>query len=136
MKSVFFYGLFMDEDMLIGKGFHPSNRKLAFANGYGLRIGEKATLVKSVSESSYGTVMDLSEDEIERLYSAPGVSDYVPEQIEVTDKDGNTYKVQCYNLPISKLTDSNREYAKSLSVAAQKMGLPKSYVEQILTWAK
>ena len=126
----------MDEDLLIGKGFHPSNRKLAFANGYGLRIGEKATLVKSVSESSYGIVMDLSEHEVERLYSAPGVSDYVPEKIEVTDKDGNTYIVQCYNLPVSNLTSSNREYAMSLSLAAQKMGLPKSYVEQILTWAK
>lgn len=109
MKSVFFYGLFMDEDLLIGKGIHPSNRKLAFANGYGLRIGEKATLAKSVSESSYGIVMDISEDEVKRLYSAPGVSDYVPEQIEVTDKDGNTYIVQCYNLPVSKLTGSNRE---------------------------
>jgi hypothetical protein len=33
MESVFFYGLFMDEDLLIGKGFHPSNKKLAFAIG-------------------------------------------------------------------------------------------------------
>ena len=136
MKSVFFYGLFMDEDLLIGKGFHPSNRKLAFANGYGLRIGEKATLVKSLSESSYGIVMDLSENEIERLYSAPGVSDYVPERIEVTDEDGKNYMVQCYNLPVFKLTGSNREYAKSLSIAAQKMGLPKSYIKQLLTWVK
>ena len=126
----------MDEDLLIGKGFHPSNRKLAFANGYGLRIGEKATLVKSLSESSYGIVMDLSENEIERLYSAPGVSDYVPERIEVTDEDGKNYMVQCYNLPVFKLTGSNREYAKSLSIAAQKMGLPKSYIKQILTWVK
>ncbi|NIT58557.1 MAG: gamma-glutamylcyclotransferase [Aliifodinibius sp.] len=136
MSSVFFYGLFMDKDLLIKKGFHPSNIKLAFAMGYGLRIGEKATLVKSESERSYGIVMDLNEDEIERLYSAPGVSDYVSEQIEVTDDTGNTYKVQCYNLPISKLAGSNREYAESLSVAAQKMGLPKIYVEQILTWVK
>ncbi len=136
MKSVFFYGLFMDEDILKEKGFHPTNKKLTVANGYGLRIGEKATLIKSESESSYGIVMDLSEDEIERLYSAPGVSEYVPEEIEVTDNDGNNYKVLCYNLPISKLTGSNIEYAKSLSVAAQKMGLPKSYVEQILTWVK
>ena len=136
MKSVFFYGLFMDEDLLTGKGFHPSNRKLVFAKGYGLRIGEKATLVKSESEISYGIVMDLSEDEIENLYSSPGVTDYVQEDIEVTDFDGNTYNVQCYNLPVSKLTGSNSEYAKSLSVAAQKMGLPKSYINQILTWAK
>ena len=123
MKSVFFYGLFMDEYLLIGKGFHPSNRKLAFANGYGLRIGEKATLVKSVSESSYGIVMDLSEDEIDRLYSASGVSDYVPEQIEVTDKDGNTYKVQCYNLPVSKLTGSNREVHKVIICRRSKNGI-------------
>ena len=136
MKSVFFYGLFMDEELLISKGFHPSNKRLAFAKGYGLRIGEKATLVKSASESSYGIVMDLSENEIERLYSAPGVSDYLPEQTEVTDKAGNSYKVLCYILPVSRLSGSNKEYAKSLSVVAQKMGLPQTYIEQIMTWIK
>lgn len=126
----------MDEDLLLEKGFHPSNKRIALAKGYGLRIGEKATLIMSVSECSYGIVMDLSEYEIERLYSAPGVSDYVPEQIEVSDMNGNSYKVTCYNLPITKLTGSNIEYAKLLSVAAQKMGLPKSYIEEILLWAK
>ena len=136
MKSVFFYGLFMDEDLLKNKGFHPTNKKLAFADGFGLRIGEKATLIKSASERSYGIVMDLSEDEINRLYSAPGVEEYLPEEIEVFDMNGNADRVLCYNLPISKLTGSNKEYAKSLSAAAQKMGLPESYIEQILTWVK
>ena len=136
MKSVFFYGLFMDDDILRSKGFHPSDGKIAVAKGYGLRIGEKATLVQSSSECSYGIVMKLSEEEINSLYSAPGVSEYVPEQIEVTGQNGSTYKVICYNLPLSKLSGSNMEYAKSLSIAARKMGLPDTYVSQILAWAE
>ena len=126
----------MDDDILRSKGFHPSDGNIAVAKGYGLRIGEKATLVQSSSECSYGIVMKLSEEEINSLYSAPGVSEYVPEQIEVTGQNGSTYKVICYNLPLSKLSGSNREYAKSLSIAARKMGLPDTYVSQILAWAE
>ena len=126
----------MDVDLLKGKGFHPSNVKIAFAKDYGLKIGEKATLVKSASECSYGVVMNLTEEEIERLYSAPGVSEYLPEHIEVTEQNGNTCRVLCYNLPLSKLSGSNKEYAKSLAVAARKMGLPKIYINQILSWAE
>lgn len=126
----------MDDDLLKGRGFHPSNGKLAFAKGYGLRIGEKATLVQSPSESSYGIVMSLTEEEINKLYSAPGVSEYLPEHIEVTEENGNTYRVLCYNLPLSKLSGSNKAYAKLLSVAAKKMGLPKTYISQILSWAE
>lgn len=133
---MFFYGLFMDVDLLKGKGFHPSDVKIAFAKGYGLKIGEKATLVKSASESSYGIVMNLTEEEIDKLYSAPGVSEYLPEHIEVTELNGNSHGVLCYNLPLSKLSGSNKEYAKSLSLAAQKMGLPKAYINQILSWAE
>ena len=77
----------MDDDLLKEKGFHPSNGKIAFAKGYDLRIGEKAALVQSASESSYGIVMSLSEEEIDKLYSAPGVSEYVPEHIEVTEQN-------------------------------------------------
>ena len=119
-----------------GKGFHPSEGKIAFVEGYGLRIGARATLVKSASERSYGIVMALSEEEAESLYSGPSVSEYVPEQIEVTELTGATYNVTVYNLPISKLSGSNTEYAKALAVAARKMGLPQTYVQEILTWVQ
>lgn len=136
LKTIFFYGLFMDGDLLRKKGLHPTQGKIAFAQGYGLRIGERATLVKSESERSYGIIMNLSEEESENLYSDPSVSDYIAEQIEATELNGASYKVTCYNLPISKLSGSNKEYAKSLSIVAQKLGLPQTYVSEILTWAK
>lgn len=136
MKAIFFYGLFMDIDLLKGKGFTPTAEKLAYAEGYGLRIGERATLVKAEFERAYGIVMNLSEEEAETLYSGPGVSEYVPEEIYVTEAIGVRYKATVYNLPTSKLTGSNEEYAKSLCVAAKKMGLPETYINEILSWAE
>lgn len=136
MKAVFFYGLFMDADLLKGKSFHPAGGTVAFAKGYGLRIGEKSTLVPSASETVYGIVMSLAEEEIEKLYSEPGVSQYRPEYIEVTEQNGKTYKALCYILPKSKLSGSNEEYAASLVVAAEKMGLPATYINQIYSRAE
>jgi hypothetical protein len=45
MKSVFFYGLFMDPDLLKDKGLNPGASEPAQLAGYGLKIGARATLV-------------------------------------------------------------------------------------------
>jgi hypothetical protein len=37
--DVFFYGLFMDADLLRSKGVHPENVRQACAPGFALRIG-------------------------------------------------------------------------------------------------
>ena len=136
MKPIFFYGLFMDDELLRGKGFNPTLGKVAFVDGYGLRIGTRATLVKSENERSYGLIMNLSEEEIGELYSDPSVADYIPESVEAMDLNGATCKVTSYNLPISKLSGSNKGYAKALLIAAQKVGLPKSHIKEIQTWTK
>jgi hypothetical protein len=41
---VFFYGLFMDVDLLRSKGAQPENPRLASVSGFALRIGQRATL--------------------------------------------------------------------------------------------
>ena len=56
---VFFYGLFMDEHVLAGKGIEPSKVDLGFVDGYALRIGERATLVRRAGERAYGAAMDI-----------------------------------------------------------------------------
>lgn len=43
--DVFFYGLFMDADLFEAKGLRPRDPRRARIEGYGLRIGERATLV-------------------------------------------------------------------------------------------
>jgi hypothetical protein len=43
MKPAFFYGLFMDEALLKSKGFNPTCFEIACLEGFGLRIGERAS---------------------------------------------------------------------------------------------
>ena len=49
----------MDGDVLKDKGLNPHNIKRACLTGFGLRIGERATLEQSEEECSYGTLMQL-----------------------------------------------------------------------------
>ena len=134
MKSVFFYGLFMDDDLLKEKGLNPSNPKLAHVAGYGLRIGERATLESSAEERAFGSIMDLSGEELESLYGEKSVADYAPKQMIAIDMQGNSREVTSYILPTEKVSGSNSEYARLLAVAARKVGLPDAYIDEIETW--
>jgi hypothetical protein len=134
MKSVFFYGLFMDEDLLKEKGLNPSAATISYVTGYGLRIGERATLMQSSQQRSYGSVIQLDEEDIEILYGDKSVEDYVPEEVTAIDTNGSTIAAVSYILPISKLYGQNREYAKSLAVVARKIGLPAQYIDEIEKW--
>ena len=134
MKPVFFYGLFMDEGLLKGKGLSPSGVEIAFAEGFGLRVGERASLVESEGERAYGLIMFLSREELKALYGEKSVSDYQPEKLTVTTSNNKNIVATTYNLPVEKLTGQNREYARSLTALAKNVGLPPEYIEEIEKW--
>lgn len=134
LKTAFFYGLFMDEDLLKNKGLHPVDTKLAHVTGYSLWIGERATLERNLNKRVYGTVMKLVAENLDKLYSEKSLEDYVPLEMFATDRDGNTIEVVSYILPMEKVSGSNSEYAKSLAGTARKLGLPGDYIDEIETW--
>ena len=134
MKAVFFYGLFMDADLLFGKGLNPTQVRPAVVHGYGLRIGNRATLEKSDGESVYGSVMQLSEDELGSLYSEQSVSDYRPQEIRALTLDGEPLRVESYILSMDQVSGKNSDYAKALADVARKIGLPNRYVSEIEGW--
>jgi hypothetical protein len=134
MNNIFFYGLFMDEDLLKAKGLNPSNTKLAQVAGYGLRIGQRATLENSKAERTFGSIIELSSEEAGMLYSEKSVVDYVPKQLVAIDMQGNSLDVVSYILPMKNLSGSNSEYARSLALTAKKIGLPVEYINEIETW--
>ena len=131
MKSIFFYGLFMDENLLKKKGLNPSKPTVGYLNGYSLEIGERATLFKSDNEFTYGTIMNITEEEISNLYSDASVTDYVPEKVMITTLDNENVEAVVYNLQLEKLKGKNSEYAKSLLKVAQNYGFPNSYLDKI-----
>lgn len=128
---VFFYGLFMDESLLATKGIEPSEVQLGFVEGYGLRIGERATLVRRPDSRCYGAVMEITPSETTELYAEESVADYVPEPVIVEFADGSRVEATCYNLPSEKVTGSNKEYAESLLDVATRLDFPDSYLNQI-----
>jgi hypothetical protein len=130
--NVFFYGLFMDIEMLRARGLHPVNGRQACVPGMALRIGQRATLIPDPAKCVYGVVTSLPFEEIEQLYAEPSVSVYRPEAVIATLMDGSCIPALCFNLPSSDETvETNPDYAERLRVVANRLGLPVDYVTSI-----
>lgn len=130
--DVFFYGLFMDRQLLESKGIEPVDIRLAAVPGFVLRIGVRAALVPDPAGVVHGVLMKLSPGEIETLYSEPSVQGYRPEPVLATDNNGATVAALCYNLPDPPSADErNAEYASRLRILAERIGLPRNYVGSI-----
>jgi len=129
--NVFFYGLFMDEDVLAEKGISPSKVEVGFVDGLALRIGERATLIRAADTRSYGVMMNISSDQANELYAESSVADYVPESVTVELLNGSKVEASCYNLSVDKFTGANKVYAQALLEVANRLGLPESYLVEI-----
>ena len=130
--DVFFYGLFMDEELLRDKGISPSDAVLAAVRGFELRIGERAALAPASSGRVHGVVMSLPVDDVARLYAEPNVRAYEPQAVLVELQRGGIIPALCYNLPVPPpATARNPEYAAKLRAIAEKVGLPDRYIDGI-----
>jgi len=129
--NVFFYGLFMDENLLAKKGIAASNAVVGYVDGFRLRIGERATLQRCAGARAYGVMMAVSPNEVRELYAESSVADYVPASVTVELMDGSNAEASCYNLPSNKVTGTNKGYAEALLEVANRLGLPESYLGQI-----
>ena len=130
--AVFFYGLFMDDALLCSKGIVALNPRPASIEGFGLRIGRRATLVPARHERSYGMVMELTHQELQKLYSGPGLEHYRPETVTCTTLAGELVSALCFNLPNAPAPgEENKEYAAQLRSVLEKLGFPAEYVERI-----
>jgi hypothetical protein len=126
--DVFFYGWFMDPDLLRERGLEPSDPRLAAVDGYRFRIGERAALEPVVGEQAHGVVVGLTQTELDRLYADPSVSMYRPEVVVARLLDGRLIEVACYNTALSPDSPPNQAYLARWREIATKVGLPESYV--------
>ena len=128
----FFYGLFMDAQVLHEAGTKPSNFRRAYVADFALRIGRRATLVPSPGARAYGMLISLTHAELDRLYSAPGLEAYRPEAVIAHPSDGEATPALCYNLvEAPEPHERNPEYAKRLKSVLESLGFPADYVESV-----
>jgi len=79
--EAFFYGLYMDIDVLREAGVAPLAPRKAYVDGFALRIGQRATLLPSAGARAYGMLYTVTHTDLERLYTAPGLEQYRPEAV-------------------------------------------------------
>jgi gamma-glutamyl AIG2-like cyclotransferase len=130
--DVFFYGLFMDQDLLRAKGLEPQAAEPGWVEGLDLSIGQRAALVPKAGATVHGVVVSLTLAELDRLYSEPSVQAYRPQAVLVHLASGKITSALCYNLPQPpSAEDRNPDYAAKLRTVARKVGLPADYVRTI-----
>jgi len=138
MSKIFFYGLFMDRSLLTEKGLHPEIVGPAVLPGYRIHIGERATLLRSVSSRAYGIVMELADQEARALYSEPSVREYMRERVHVELLDtSEAVEAYCYNLPGELgLAGANPAYAIELAKLVEALQFDSAYVDEIAAFGK
>jgi len=130
--EVFFYGLFMDEELLRAKGVTPTELRPAVVRGFALRIGERATLVASDDHCVHGMLAALSRADLDRLYSEPSLRGYRPESVIANVPGGDAVPALCYNLIEPPSAEQhNPEYAARLRALADRLSFPADYVASI-----
>ena len=130
--DAFFYGLYMDDTVLRAAGVTPRTPRKARADGYALRIGQRATLVKAPGGVAWGMVYDLTPDELAKLYGAPGLEVYRPDEIEVALENRAIIPARVYNLAQAPAPgERNPDYAAKLKAAMTRLGFPAEYVAGI-----
>ncbi len=128
----FFYGLFMDSDVLRQSDIDATNPRRAYVDGFQLRIGRRATLVPVPGARSYGMVFALTHNDFEKLYTSPGLEHYRPEGLLAHLMEGEPLPVLCYNLPEAPGPDeANTEYAARLRAVLSKLEFPSDYVASV-----
>lgn len=130
--DVFFYGLFMDAELLREKVITPVNARRAAVENFRLVVTQRATLIPSHGDAVHGIVFALTHDEIDKLYGDASVNMYRPEAVLARLVEGNTIPCLCFNVPDVNLDfERNADYAAKLRTLAIHLGLPEGYIETI-----
>lgn len=130
--EAFFYGLYMDVDVLREAGVVPVAPRQAAVENFTLRIGRRATLLPAPGARAYGMLYSVTHDELERLYTVPGLEQYRPEAVLARPLDGEPIPALCYNLREAPPPhERNPEYAARLQLTLSKLGFPRDYVASV-----
>ncbi len=130
--DAFFYGLFMDVDVLRESKVAPSNPRRAYVADFALRIGQRATLLTAAGARAYGMLIALTHRELERLYTAPGLEQYRPEAVLAQTLGGTLVPALCYNLREAPAAhERNPDYATRLQGVLRKLNFPPEYIAAV-----
>ena len=94
--EIFFYGSFMDLEVLRTVGVVPKTFETAELKNWSITFSPMATIIQSRGDSVYGAIAELSRAEVRTLCSRDDLKHYNPVDIEVATKRNTCVPVQAY----------------------------------------
>jgi len=117
----------MDPEILRFIGVEPRIPRKAKAEGYSLRIGNKATLFRDETSRVYGMLYSLTHAEVDSLYRGAGLDEYAAKALNI-ETDKKSVAALCCNLLVSPAKDeTNSEYETKLRQVMAFLELPVTF---------
>jgi len=131
-REAFFYGLFMDPEVLRKAGIEPGEGRRARVDGQALRLGERATLVPQAGAHALGMTYPLEAAQLQALYSATGLEAYAPIVVQVACEDGETVPAECWVLAqVPEGQSPDPGYVGKLRDVLARLGFPADYIASV-----
>jgi hypothetical protein len=130
----FFYGSYMNFEVLKGVGLVPERWEAARLGGFDIVIRPRANLIRSVQHCVYGILATATHRELERLYAhARDVLGevYLPEAVLVETLDGKWKPALCYLAAAMEPRPAAADYVERIAAPARVFGFPEWYVRRI-----
>ena len=135
---VFFYGTFMNADVLAAHGVHPADLLPAKLAGFRLTIRPRVNLSRAEGASAYGALAHVTQAELAGIYSGLerefGVV-YEPETVLAETRNGDRHAALCYIAPVMSPGPADEEYVRELATCARAHGHPESYALHVESFA-
>jgi hypothetical protein len=132
--TVFFYGSYIDPDVLRDVGLRPERLEVARLPGYDLSIRPLANLAASDEHTVYGVLASATHSELERLYRHArdvlgGV--YLPHPVLVHTLRGQAEPALCYIAPSLEPSPADPAYVRRILERARQYRFPAWYLKRI-----
>jgi hypothetical protein len=134
---VFFYGLYMDFEVLRRFSDIPEVWETARLSGYDFRIASWGYLARSERDTVYGTLVGVTHEELARLYdpSTNGLPvEYFPEPVLVETADGRWVAALCYISSDAPEGPVNADYVGKMVALTKRLEFPQWYTEHIASY--
>ena len=132
----FFYGSYMNADVLQEVDYTPAEVEVARLAGFDIRIRPRANLVRSDQHLVYGILATGTHTELDRLYRhAKDILGevYLPEAVLAETLDGKFRPALCYICPAMVDRPASEDYIHRIIVPARQYGFPLWYIQRLET---
>lgn len=132
---VFFYGSYINQEVLAQAGLVPGSVEAARLNGYDIRIAPHANLVPSQQRCVYGILATATHPELERLYTGHARAvlgqDYQPQAVLAETTGGAWRPALCYLAHNMVPGAASPDYVELITGPARRLGFPDWYITRI-----